>query len=226
MVKVGSGLVTAARPGARRPAHRRARRRHRRAGPRPARGHAGLVGRHRHGHGEARARAPAALDPREAGGGRGRTVRPDVAVRAGVREARAHGRAGAPHRAGHQRPLALPERPQHAADAARPGRACPSSTRTTRWPSTRSRSATTTTSPPSWPTSSTPTWSCSSPTWTGCTPPIPAATPTARRLDTVEAVTGDIQRLVYDESSNVSVGGMATKLEAAARRRPPRASRW
>ncbi|MET0851197.1 MAG: glutamate 5-kinase [Candidatus Rokuibacteriota bacterium] len=45
----------------------------------------------------------------------------------------------------------------------------------------------------------------------------PGRDPEARRLDTVEAVTGDLQRLVYEGSSNVSVGGMGTKLEAAAK---------
>ncbi len=38
---------------------------------------------------------------------------------------------------------------------------------------------------------------------------------TARRLDTVEEVNEDIRRLVFDETGTVSVGGMATKLEAA-----------
>jgi glutamate 5-kinase len=38
---------------------------------------------------------------------------------------------------------------------------------------------------------------------------------TARRLETVEAVTEDIQRLVFDATTRVSVGGMSTKLEAA-----------
>ena len=38
---------------------------------------------------------------------------------------------------------------------------------------------------------------------------------TARRLDTVEAVNEDIRRLVFDQTGTVSVGGMATKLEAA-----------
>lgn len=37
----------------------------------------------------------------------------------------------------------------------------------------------------------------------------------ARKLDTVEAVTEDIERLVWDRAGRVSVGGMATKLEAA-----------
>jgi glutamate 5-kinase len=37
----------------------------------------------------------------------------------------------------------------------------------------------------------------------------------ARRLATVEAVTEDIYRLVYDDSPRVSVGGMTTKLQAA-----------
>jgi glutamate 5-kinase len=39
----------------------------------------------------------------------------------------------------------------------------------------------------------------------------------ARKLDTVEAVTDDIARLVYGRASRVSVGGMATKLAAAQR---------
>jgi glutamate 5-kinase len=38
---------------------------------------------------------------------------------------------------------------------------------------------------------------------------------TARRLETVDAVTEEIQRLVFDASTQVSVGGMSTKLEAA-----------
>jgi glutamate 5-kinase len=45
----------------------------------------------------------------------------------------------------------------------------------------------------------------------------PGRDPEARRLDTVEAVTGDLQRLVYEGTSNVSVGGMGTKLQAAAK---------
>lgn len=43
----------------------------------------------------------------------------------------------------------------------------------------------------------------------------PRRDPTARRLETVEAVTEDIQRLVFDTAVRVSVGGMSTKLEAA-----------
>jgi len=43
----------------------------------------------------------------------------------------------------------------------------------------------------------------------------PRRDPTARRLETVEAITDDIQRMVYDTSARVSVGGMSTKLQAA-----------
>ncbi len=43
----------------------------------------------------------------------------------------------------------------------------------------------------------------------------PRHDPSARRLETVEAITDDIQRLVYDDSGGVSVGGMSTKLQAA-----------
>ncbi|MGH7389110.1 MAG: glutamate 5-kinase [Candidatus Rokuibacteriota bacterium] len=43
----------------------------------------------------------------------------------------------------------------------------------------------------------------------------PAADPSARKLDLVEVVTEDIERLVWDRAGRVSVGGMATKLEAA-----------
>ena len=43
----------------------------------------------------------------------------------------------------------------------------------------------------------------------------PSVTAGARKLDTVEAVTDDIVRLVWDRAGRVSVGGMATKLEAA-----------
>jgi glutamate 5-kinase len=43
----------------------------------------------------------------------------------------------------------------------------------------------------------------------------PAASPDARKLDAVEAITPDILSLVWDRSATVSVGGMATKLEAA-----------
>ncbi len=43
----------------------------------------------------------------------------------------------------------------------------------------------------------------------------PTLTATARKLDTVDAVTEDIARLVWDRAGRVSVGGMATKLEAA-----------
>jgi glutamate 5-kinase len=43
----------------------------------------------------------------------------------------------------------------------------------------------------------------------------PRRDPTARRLETVEAITDEIQRMVYDASASVSVGGMSTKLQAA-----------
>jgi glutamate 5-kinase len=43
----------------------------------------------------------------------------------------------------------------------------------------------------------------------------PRRDPAARRLETVEAVTDDIRRLVFDAEAGVSVGGMSTKLEAA-----------
>ena len=43
----------------------------------------------------------------------------------------------------------------------------------------------------------------------------PRRDPAARRLDTVEAITDDIRRLVFDAATGVSVGGMSTKLEAA-----------
>jgi glutamate 5-kinase len=43
----------------------------------------------------------------------------------------------------------------------------------------------------------------------------PEVDPAARKLDTVDAVTDDILRLVWDRAGRVSVGGMATKLEAA-----------
>jgi glutamate 5-kinase len=43
----------------------------------------------------------------------------------------------------------------------------------------------------------------------------PRRDPRATRLSTVEAVTEDIQRLVFDAATPVSVGGMSTKLQAA-----------
>jgi glutamate 5-kinase len=43
----------------------------------------------------------------------------------------------------------------------------------------------------------------------------PARDATARKLDTVEAVTAEIERLVWEGEGRVSVGGMATKLQAA-----------
>jgi glutamate 5-kinase len=43
----------------------------------------------------------------------------------------------------------------------------------------------------------------------------PRRDPRATRLSTVEAVTEDIQRLVFDADTPVSVGGMSTKLQAA-----------
>jgi glutamate 5-kinase len=43
----------------------------------------------------------------------------------------------------------------------------------------------------------------------------PRRDPAARRLGTVEAITDDIRRLVFDAEGGVSVGGMSTKLEAA-----------
>ena len=44
----------------------------------------------------------------------------------------------------------------------------------------------------------------------------PRRDPTARRLDTVEAVTEDIQRLVFDTAARVSVGGMSTEARGRA----------
>ena len=43
----------------------------------------------------------------------------------------------------------------------------------------------------------------------------PAMSPDARKIDTVDAVTDDIAKLVWDRTPGASVGGMATKLEAA-----------
>jgi glutamate 5-kinase len=43
----------------------------------------------------------------------------------------------------------------------------------------------------------------------------PALNATAHKLDTVDAVTDEIERLVWDRAGRVSVGGMATKLAAA-----------
>jgi glutamate 5-kinase len=43
----------------------------------------------------------------------------------------------------------------------------------------------------------------------------PRRDPSARRIDTVEAVTEEIQKLCFDKEGRVSIGGMATKLEAA-----------
>ena len=43
----------------------------------------------------------------------------------------------------------------------------------------------------------------------------PRRDPSAQRLETVLAITDDIQRLAFDATSNVSVGGMSTKLQAA-----------
>jgi glutamate 5-kinase len=43
----------------------------------------------------------------------------------------------------------------------------------------------------------------------------PRRDPMAHRLETVEAVTDEIQRLVFASTNHVSVGGMSTKLEAA-----------
>jgi glutamate 5-kinase len=43
----------------------------------------------------------------------------------------------------------------------------------------------------------------------------PLRDPGARRLDTVEAVTPAIERLVWTDAERVAVGGMATKLQAA-----------
>jgi glutamate 5-kinase len=43
----------------------------------------------------------------------------------------------------------------------------------------------------------------------------PARDLSAQKLDTVEAVTPEIERLVWDRDGGVSVGGMATKLQAA-----------
>jgi glutamate 5-kinase len=43
----------------------------------------------------------------------------------------------------------------------------------------------------------------------------PARDPAARRLETVDAITEDIQRLVFPAGGRMAVGGMATKLQAA-----------
>lgn len=43
----------------------------------------------------------------------------------------------------------------------------------------------------------------------------PADDPAARKLDTVDAITDEIRRLVWGRGGALSVGGMATKLEAA-----------
>lgn len=43
----------------------------------------------------------------------------------------------------------------------------------------------------------------------------PRRDPEARRLETVETITADIRRLVFDREGDVAVGGMSTKLEAA-----------
>jgi glutamate 5-kinase len=43
----------------------------------------------------------------------------------------------------------------------------------------------------------------------------PRRDPSARRLETVDAVTDDTRRLVFDDAARISVGGMGTKLEAA-----------
>jgi len=43
----------------------------------------------------------------------------------------------------------------------------------------------------------------------------PAVAANARKIDTVDAVTDDVLKLVWDRQGRVSVGGMATKLEAA-----------
>jgi glutamate 5-kinase len=43
----------------------------------------------------------------------------------------------------------------------------------------------------------------------------PAVTADARKLDTVDAVTDDVLRFVWNRAGGASVGGMATKLEAA-----------
>jgi glutamate 5-kinase len=47
----------------------------------------------------------------------------------------------------------------------------------------------------------------------------PRRDPSARRIDTVEAVTEEIQKLCFDEWGGVSVGGIATKLEEREGRR-------
>jgi len=43
----------------------------------------------------------------------------------------------------------------------------------------------------------------------------PRVDPAAQKLDTVEAITDDVMRLVWDRADRISVGGMATKLTAA-----------
>jgi glutamate 5-kinase len=43
----------------------------------------------------------------------------------------------------------------------------------------------------------------------------PARNPAARKLDTVEAITDAVERLVWNRASGAGVGGMATKLQAA-----------
>jgi glutamate 5-kinase len=43
----------------------------------------------------------------------------------------------------------------------------------------------------------------------------PQRDPTARKLDTVDTITPDIERLVWSDARRMAVGGMATKLQAA-----------
>ena len=170
VVKVGSSSLTTAGRRPRRGTGRRARRRAGRGARRPAR-EVVLVssGAIAAGLAPLRLRPAAARPGHPAGGGQRRPGPAGAPLHRGVRPARHHRRPGAADRRRRGPPRALPQRPAHAVPAARARRACRSSTRTTRWPPTRSGSATTTGWPRWSPTWCTPTCWCCSPTSTGST---------------------------------------------------------
>ena len=130
----------------------------------------------------------------------------------------AHGadrRAAAADAGRHRGPPPLPQRPRHAADAARPRLRAGDQRERHASPPRKSASATTTAWPrasPRWcrPTS----WSCC-PTSTASTPPIRAATPTPQHIPVVPAITPEIEAMGGEPPPGYSSGGMRTKLVAA-----------
>ena len=122
--------------------------------------------------------------------------------------------ADPPHLGRHRAAPPLSERPRHARDAPEDAAPCPSSTRTTRWRRPRSATATTTASPRASRRWSAPIASCFSPISTGSTPRRRRSIPSAAFIDFVPAITPAIEAMAGSAGSELSRGGMKTKIEA------------